>query len=223
MEVIAFIWSLLFPDPVQPEGWPVSVASPAPIYPEELMRSEYTGKVRFYLPIGNDGIVRRIRIVESSHPELAGSVRQAVNQWRFEPWTVTQRQPVLVEVMLLVLFGRHDADLFSPEITIGLSEVRCAYLNQEVAHARRDYPLAPLSDVDVFAYTDEFLQSPFGRLNIPNPAERARLLGQMRGAIPATIAQCQAHPDRRYVDFLPDDIRQALSGMRVGDVPEDQG
>lgn len=215
MEIFAFIWSLLFPSQVQPEGWPVPVTSPAPAYPEHLLRTEYPGKVRVYLTVDSNGAILGVRPVESSHPDLARSVRQATERWRFKPWVPSETQPPKTEVMLLVLFGRQGSEAFFPDIALGLENAPCAYLNQEVAFSRQDYPKAPLGDVDLFAYTFEALNSHFVRVKVPTPATREDLFRQMNDAIPAVVAQCQIYPQRRFAEFLPRDVRSALSWTQV--------
>jgi len=164
LEIFAFIWSLLFPSQMQPEGWPVPVTSPAPAYPGHLLRAEYPGKVRVYLTVDSYGAILGIRPVERSHPDLARSVRQVNERWRFKPWEPSETQPPKTEVMLLVRFGSQGREAFSPDIAVGLENAPCAYLNQEVAFSRQDYPKAPLRDVDLFAYTFESLNSHFVRV-----------------------------------------------------------
>jgi len=218
LEIFAFIWSLLFPSLMQPEGWLVPVTSPAPAYPEHLLRAEYPGKVRVYLSVDSNGAILSVRPVESFHPDFARSVRQATERWRFKPWLPSETQPTRTEVMLLVLFGRQGREAFFPDISVGLENAPCAYLNREVALSRQDYPKALLRDVDLFAYTFEALNSHFVRVKVPTPATRKDLFRQMNDAIPAVVAQCQIYPQRRFAEFLPTDVRSALSWNRANPV-----
>ncbi|MFK3797369.1 TonB family protein [Pseudomonas sp. NPDC088444] len=211
MEIIAFIWSLLFQSEAQPEEWLVPISSPSPVYPGHLSRAEYVGKVRVYLELGDTGDVLGVRTVESSHPDFARAVTQATKQWRFKPWMVSDTHPPTTEVMLLVLFGGQEIEAFSPDVTVGLESVLCTYLNKEVSLSRLDYPLAPLRDVDLFAYTLESLNGAYVKAKVPDLASRKDLLQQMIRATPAVAEQCRAHPERRYIDFLPKDVRTAIS------------
>jgi TonB family protein len=193
----------------------VPIYTPAPQYPRSLLETGYTGKVRFYLTVDNDGFARHIRVVESAHPQLTESVRQVASRWRFKPWSIAGSNAGQTEVMLLVLFGAEGMAAFPPQISVGLGNTLCAYLNQEVALSRRDYPDAALSDVDVFSYTTEFLESAFVAVKLPEHNAREALRIHFKEAIPTVVAGCLLHPRRRYSDFLPEDVREALGWIRI--------
>ncbi len=216
LEIIAFIWSLFFPsDSEQVEGWLVSIHTPAPTYPASLLETGYGGKVRFYLTVDEGGAARHVRVVESTHPDLTQSVRQAAAQWQFEPWSLVDSDARQTEVMLLVLFGAEGVGAFLPQISVGLSNTLCAYLNQEVALSRQDYPDAALTDVDVLSYTTEFLGSAFVALKLPDQTAREALQVQFNNAVPSVVAHCQQYPKRRYSEFLPADVREVLGWVRI--------
>ena len=58
-----------------------------PQYPADALARRVQGAVVLDLQIGGDGAVKNIAVVEGD-PELADAAVEAVQQWRFRPYTV---------------------------------------------------------------------------------------------------------------------------------------
>lgn len=111
-----------------------------------------------------------------------------------------------------VIFGSHGYLRFNTEVTVGLGNIRCGYLNHEVKSARQDYPKEPLSKVDVFWYTGQGL---FGShvAHLRSEPQRQVLLEQLGAAIPMMVSNCRSNPDRLYGDYLPTPIKTLMVGL----------
>lgn len=184
--------------------------TPAVEYPQALLKARQTGKVRVYLIIDPSGAVKEARTIESSHPEFKAAVQRAVVRWRFKPWDAQQTGQPRIDVSLLVLFGAQGGDAFSQNITVGLHNAQCAYLNHEVKASRRDYPEAPLRDVDLFWYTAEFLRSDYVAWKVPDEAERKSLQKLLQKSVMKVVGACQRSPERRFAEFLPGEVQRLL-------------
>ncbi len=57
-----------------------------PHYPEQARRDRATGTVVMAARVGEDGRVRRLRVVSSADPELSIAALQAVQQWTYKPY-----------------------------------------------------------------------------------------------------------------------------------------
>ncbi|RMP07463.1 TonB domain protein [Pseudomonas syringae pv. delphinii] len=186
MRISAFMIAAALTLPVSAaESFLVPMHTPTPVFPAELIKTRYAGKVRAQLWIKSDGQVREVRAIESGHPQLTEAVEQTLRQWRYKPWIGTVGAPPLATITVPVIFGSHGYRRFNTEVTVGLGNIRCGYLNHEVKSARQDSPKEPLSKINVFSYTGQAL---FG----------------------SHAAQCQKNPTRRYVDYLPENVRNAL-------------
>jgi len=181
-----------------------------PPYPRELLKSAHPGKVLVELSINASGKVEKTRIVESSHPKFAEAAQNTLSKWRYEPWSTTQGRPEKVDVMVPIIFGAHGLEPFSKEITVGLENTRCTYLNQEVELSERNFPLEPLSKVDVFWHTRKYLASGYVTHQVPNKSKRSTLLTELEKAVPAIVKACKQDPDARYGTYLPHEIRGVL-------------
>lgn len=184
------------------------VFTPQPEYPAQLIQSRHAGKVRLQLTVEPGGTVQSATVRESSHPQFSDAARRTVLQWRFTPWDVQGGKPPNVEFVVLILFGARGVEPFSSGITVGLNNTLCAYLNHEIMASKHDFPDAPLSNVDVFSYTAEFLRSEYVALLVPDPAERKTLLRVLNRAIPRVITRCRRAPESQYADQLPKKIRE---------------
>lgn len=198
------------------QGLLIPMVTPAPHYPEQLVKSRYTGKVRVLLSIKSDGLVSEAKAIESSHPVLTAAVEETLIQWRFKPWMGTVGAPPLIAVTLPVIFGSQGAVRFDDRVNVGLGNIQCAYVNHEVETHQRDFSRAPLSKVDVFWYTGQFLHSSYAALQLDDE-KRQVLLGQLEDAIPRVVTGCKASPQRTYGDFLPAPIRAMLVGVAESD------
>lgn len=181
-----------------------------PTYPRELLKSAHSGKVLVEMTISASGQVENTRIVESSHPKFAEAAQHTLSKWRYQPWSTTQGRPEKVDVLVPIIFGAHGLEPFSKEISVGLENTRCTYLNQEVELSERNFPLEPLSKVDVFWHTRKYLASSYVAHQVTNKAKRSALFTELDKAVPAMVKACKQNPDARYGNYLPHEIRGVL-------------
>lgn len=187
------------------------IATPTPVYPPELLKTRYTGKVLANLTISAFGTVQDTRIIESSHPKLAEATQNAMVNWRYQPWEVTEGKPGRVDITVPVIFGARGIEPFSREITVGLQNTLCAYLNSEVRISKMDFPRDSLNKVDVFWHTRKYLSGSYVTHLVPEPHKREALFATLETAIPKIIKECGRNPDARYADYLPQGIRSLLA------------
>ena len=181
-----------------------------PTYPRELLKTAHAGKVLVELTINASGKVEKTRITESSHPKLAEAAQQTLAKWRYQPWNTTQGRPEKVHITVPIIFSAHGLEPFSKEISVGLENTRCSYLNQEVELSERNFPQEPLSKVDVFWHTRRYLTSDYVNWQVPNKAKRSTLLTELDKALPAIVKACKQDPEARYGTYLPHEIRGVL-------------
>lgn len=186
------------------------VATPKPAYPRELLKTAHAGKVLVELSISATGKVEKTRIVESSHPKFAEAAQHTLSKWRYQPWRTTQGRPESVDIMVPIIFGARGLEPFSKELTVGLDNTLCAYLNQEVTLSQRNFPLESLSKVDVFWHTRKYLASSYVTWQVPGKTKRAALFTELEQAIPALVEACRENPDARIGNYLPHEIRGVL-------------
>lgn len=186
------------------------VVTPKPEFPVGLLKERYTGKIFAHVTIGSTGTLQAIRLIESSHEQFSQAVLKALRQWRFEPWQVDQGQPREVGITLPIIFGAQGIKVFSGEVSVGLENVTCAYLNAEVRASQKDYPGEPLSEVDVFWYNRYYLSSSYVVHRVPEKGERQRLHSTLHNAIPRVVKGCAGNSDGKYSDYLPDELRSLL-------------
>lgn len=75
----------------------------SPVYPRHLEAAGVAGTVRMEAVIGTDGIVRDVRIVEGTHPDLDAAAADAVRQWQFTT-TLLNCEPVEVTMKVTTNF-----------------------------------------------------------------------------------------------------------------------
>ena len=187
--------------------------TPTPEYPERLMDMRYSGKVRVHLAVAAHGGIQAARIIESSHPAFTEATQRAVAGWRFQPWATNNGEPTKQEIIVPILFGARGIEPFSPEITVGLRNVLCAYLLYEVKASLGNFSDEPLKNVDVFQYTHEFMTGAYVASLKPDPELRAAMLAQMESAIPRIVKHCKRNPDHPVAYYLPKGIREVLVGL----------
>ena len=188
----------------------VPVFTPKPQFPAALLKERYTGKVFAHITIGNTGYLRAMHLIESSHESFSEAAIKAMGQWRFEPWEVKEGRPEELGITLPIIFGAEGIKPFSAEITVGLGNTTCAYLNNEVRMSKKDYPHAPLSEVDVFWYHRYYLGSSYIAYRAPENETRMALYAALQKAIPSVVKGCQGNKGGLYSDYLPSELRNVL-------------
>ncbi|WP_397450893.1 energy transducer TonB [Pseudomonas sp. NA-150] len=153
MRFLAFIIGLTCSLAVYAQGVLLTqIFTPKPEYPQQLIDSRYTGKVRASPTIGPDGSVQNVRIVESPHPQLAEAVRDSMILWSYKPRIEAADAPASITIMMPVIFGPGGGRPFSNEVSIGLRNIPCAHLNDEVANSTLEC-LCAIAAFDVLRYS----------------------------------------------------------------------
>jgi TonB family protein len=213
VKVLAFIAFLLFSVAIHAsEALLIPVSTPKPEFPQNLLKKRHPGKVLVSLIVGAFGTVQSARVIESSHPQFTEAAQRAVVKWRYRPWEVAEGKPSSVEIAVPIIFGARGLHPFSPQITVGLENILCAYLNHEVHASKRDFPNEPLSKVDVFWHAQKYLAGSYTRSRVPDEAARTALFSTLEKAVPKIVKDCRNHPDRRMVGFLPKEIAELVVG-----------
>ncbi|OCR26481.1 hypothetical protein AFK24_03430 [Pseudomonas syringae] len=215
MKVLALIAFLLFSVAIHAsEALLIPVSTPKPEFPQNLLKKRHPGKVLVSLTVGAFGTVQSARIIESSHPQFTEAAQRAVVKWRYRPWEVAEGKPSSVEIAVPIIFGARGLQPFSPQITVGLENTLCAYLNHEVHASKRDFPKEPLSEVDVFWHAQQYLAGSYTRFRVPDESARAALFLKLEKAVPKIVTACEKDPDRRLGDVFPKGITALWIGPK---------
>ena len=177
--------------------------NPKPIYPRGLLRAGIVGEVRVQFTVSADGLVRDVSIVQSDHPDLAEAAQVAVEQWRFQPWTVGSGKPAQQLVVAPMIF---NYDKYLPlHLNQWLKAVKCRDLREWAATVAEH----SWADAPVFHRTRAYLTNSFSSAQLPNE-RRLALIAKLNRRIPQIVRQCQSSPVSRYSRLLPREIRQLL-------------
>jgi TonB family protein len=69
----------------------------------ELMRENVQGTVTLYAVINADGVVERVRVLDSPDDRLDAYARNALSRWKFEP-ALKNGSPVALETVVRIPF-----------------------------------------------------------------------------------------------------------------------
>jgi TonB family protein len=175
--------------------------NPKPIYPSQLQRAGIIGDIQVNFIVKADGSVTKVNILQSNHPELAEAARVAVEQWRFKPWRVEENKPAEQEVRAPMVF-RLD---MPSDVNQWLKEVKCREVNEKFVHA----PEYALADTAPFHFTRAYLSNSFFQKQLSNE-QRLEMIAKLNKRAPTIARNCLNNPMRRYMSFLPQDIRNLL-------------
>jgi protein TonB len=78
-----------------------------PTYPEKCKKENIQGWVALYVFTNIEGKVIRVRVLGSSHPELAKSAIEAIRQWTYRP-VIWKGKPIQSEFYMTVDFRLRD-------------------------------------------------------------------------------------------------------------------
>jgi TonB family protein len=177
--------------------------NPDPVYPRALAKAGVMGDVRVRFTANANGSVSKISILESKHPDFSEAATDALQQWRFRPWTVEASQPAELEVTLPMVFR---LDLDSPiHANQWLRKLRCIDLHQYAI--RR--PASSWVDLPVFHYTRAYLSSVVYTAQLSDE-RRLSLIAKLHERVPDIINRCGHSPNSRCMSLLPEEIRQLL-------------
>ena len=185
------------------EGLLIPENNPKPIYPKLLRRAGVEGEVRVSFVVKADGSVSAINIVQSDHPDLAEAVKDAITQWRFKPWTTENGRPAEQPVVAPMLFrlGRDEPI----HLNQWLKSVKCHVINGSF----RNMPEYAWVDADVFHYTRAYLSNAIHKSQLADD-QRLAIIARMNRRVPMIVRGCREAPMRRYMSFLPGEVRDLL-------------
>ena len=174
--------------------------NPKPQYPTALYRTGVMGVVRVGFTVHADGRVDEVVIMQSDHPGLAESAREAVSRWRFRPWTVDDEHPAQAHAVAPFEFRLDTTPL---DANKWIKTWKCSDIN---AHARNQLWL---QDLFPFDYTRSYLSNVFFARQLPD-AERLALIARFNRELPWIVQRCGSFPASRYVRMLPREVRELL-------------
>lgn len=185
-----------------------------PVYPEELRKSAITGSVRVRFDVNADGSVSDIHVIQGSEPAFADAALQAVRQWRFKPWTVSNENPAKIEVVNELKFRLNDKkawwDIYE---RAGLIVMTCSQFNDEVALYRKDDPARSLDDMKTTLLSVRMI-SPASENGVTSYKQSRASSTAFMDALPNIIKRCQAYPGLDFVDIWPASLRERLVQKR---------
>ncbi|RLU07214.1 energy transducer TonB [Pseudomonas prosekii] len=204
MQWFALVVSVVFSTMVwASEGFPIAQKNPRPVYSKVLVRAGITGNVVVAFTAHSDGSVSKVRVRQSDHPELALASTDAVRQWRYQPWSVSDDTPAEVEVVAPMAF-RLYSDL--PEgLNEWLKTVKC----REITESLRDIADYAWVDSDVFYKTRGYLLGADSTAHMPNE-QRLDLISKLNRRAPDIVRECRNSPISKFSRHLPADIRKLL-------------
>ncbi|EPN13523.1 hypothetical protein A249_10287 [Pseudomonas syringae pv. actinidiae ICMP 18804] len=180
---------------------------PEPDYPASMRHTLVKNSVTVRIFIQADGGVRFLEVRGATDPRFISLTRSAVELWTFEPWEPPASHPEGEAVTVTFTFtGRPHTN---PPLTSNaeLKQELCWQLNREMFEGRKwRKDVKP----DVIMRTELYLSSGPVIEQFLTLDERQALVVALREAAPSIVAQCQKNPTRRYVDYLPENVRNAL-------------
>lgn len=207
------------PDEIKKFIFPASVAKagfqlvpryvPAIPYPEELQKAGQEGEVLARYFVQANGTVTKVKVLASTHPLLAASVEKTISTWRFRPWLPGKDKRSEIEVSAPFRFHIGGQKTAPPDSNLVLAQVRCSELNKafkEMDEKWRGYPLAKMR---IFWLTEQYLNAPFMTANA-SVAEIDAMTKDFKSGLFSILNNCRKNPGARYVDYLPEQIRQFL-------------
>lgn len=177
--------------------------NPRPIYPASLQRDGITGTLRVSFTAHADGSVSNVEASGDAHTELVEASRVAVSQWRYKPWDISPERPAHVQVVAPMVFRLDDnLPIHANE---QLKQLKCG----DVAKAALQRARFSWVDMPVFRWTRSYLTYSLSPTELPE-ARRLELIAQLNQSVPSIIRRCNTHQATRYVQFLPEEIRELL-------------
>ncbi|WP_032645991.1 TonB family protein [Pseudomonas syringae] len=192
-------------------SYPVPLFMPDIDYPENLRHPFVEGDVTVRIFIKSDGSVRFVELINSTDPRLIEVARLAVEQWRFAPWAPPASHPEGEIIKVTHHFRKTPREGVTVHENIALKRLTCGELNRElVMHEDAAWEGRRALESTIFRRTEHYLNNgPLIQLFL-SAEERQALVLELLEAVPSIVAQCQKNPMRKYVDYLPENVRNAL-------------
>jgi TonB family protein len=175
---------------------PIEVlATPAPEYPEELLKSGKEGEVRAEFSVQSTGVVTDVTIIQTSDPLFTQAVREALQQWRFGPWTPSETRPAFQRATKKFLF-RHEEDWFKK-----LLGKRCLDISQEYLAFRRENLDQPIGEMKSFKTMRGtlLLQRVTGAMSEQGVQQ---LADRYDKALPRIVQHCRNSPNATFDEVM---------------------
>jgi TonB family protein len=83
---------------------PVKLLDKKPVYPANLRGTGTEGPTTMEARIGVDGSIQEVRVIGTTHPDLASAAADAVRQWQFSP-TLLNCVPIEVDMTVTATFN----------------------------------------------------------------------------------------------------------------------
>ncbi|WP_249583217.1 energy transducer TonB [Pseudomonas viridiflava] len=191
-------------------SYPVPRHMPDIEYPRSLRLSAVSGvdvSVRVFIKAS--GEVRFLEVLNTTDPAIIAAAKHVVEQWRFEAWEPPASHPEGENVTVTYQFAEAAPSRPPLDENADLRKVMCSQINRESRQKDSLGTHAPY-ELDVFLRTERYLSSgPVVQLFL-SLDERDALVRDLLQAVPTVIASCRDNPGRRYVDYLPERVRQSF-------------
>ncbi|MEO8101874.1 MAG: energy transducer TonB, partial [Betaproteobacteria bacterium] len=93
----------------------IKVVAPV-IYPREFLQNEITGHAKLAVVLNDKGLVRSVKVVDSSHPEFAAATKAMMQAWEFMP-AIKDGKPIASAFVYVQRFHWDERDTGVNEVT----------------------------------------------------------------------------------------------------------
>lgn len=183
---------------------------PHAVYPASLYRAGISGVVRVEFSANNDGSITDVEVLQSSYREFAESAIRAVSRWRLKPWAVDENTPASIRVQTDVYFAaKGDNRELMARMRSRIRSLSCARLNKEAEYIKQRMPDEHAVEIPTFRHTRQLLARKAHNEKLSFSAEQ-EIADQFVKAMPGILKQCLENPELKYLDLLPEVIRDRL-------------
>nr|WP_314575891.1 energy transducer TonB [uncultured Pseudomonas sp.] len=168
------------------------------------------GLVRITFDVESSGSVVNLVIEQSTHASLTAAVKRAVPLWKFKPWTPSAYAPRQISDMRNLIFGRGwESDRQVNQARTRLRGVSCTAFNKARRERRSRLSVNEAFALDAPALITDLILEAVGsnRLKYYEGVETMDLFDRSK---PEVEDACLDRPDKRYVEVLPDKLRQVV-------------
>ncbi|BAP42155.1 putative uncharacterized protein [Pseudomonas sp. StFLB209] len=208
--IFVMVAGLLANQVMAANSWPVPLHMPDFERPQSLRDAPWPAQISVRILVRRDGSVQFVEVVEGTDPEFIAIARKAVEQWRFQSWTPPASSPEGEVIRVTVNYGETEGQRQSLAHNVKLKKVLCHQLNEQVRKRNAWWLPRRSSDPSVFEQTERYLShDPMIRTYLSD-AQRQDLVVALLEARADIIARCKSNPASRYVDQLPEKVREAI-------------
>jgi periplasmic protein TonB len=183
---------------------------PRAVHPAGLYQAGISGVVRVEFTAHHDGSITDIQVLQSSYREFAESAVRAVSRWRLKPWQVDASNPASIRVHQDIYFAaKGERRELSARMRSRIRSLTCYSINREVEYLRSRIPDEHAVEIPTFRHTLQMLARKAHREKLSFTAEQ-EIAGQFVSVMPGILGKCSENPELRYLDLLPEVIRERL-------------